>query len=230
MFAAPTRSVLRRALQATAGPSYRSSAAFSTSRIVSRGPKGGKGKEPEVEAEPAAAQKPTAVASTSSTPSIPSAAPPGTVLAGLSILKDKADPVALEDAAYPPWLFKLLDDPSIASASSLAAFETAGMSKGEARAAAKRNAKLARAAQLAKEKAEAKAGAGLNKAAPATDGEFPVEGLSSEAISAGLADAAVRGEIDLQAETREREEKERKKAMRKANKEKIKARNFVSAS
>ncbi|KAN0061596.1 hypothetical protein ACQY0O_006443 [Thecaphora frezii] len=223
MFAATTRIALQRTLRAC--PSCSCSASFSTSTL--RLAKEAKAAKPN-EAAPAA-DAPATLASASpsaSTSSIPSAALPGTVLAGLSILKDKADPVALEDSAYPPWLFKLLDDPSIASASSLAAFETAGMSKGEARAAAKRNAKLARAAQLAKEKA----GAGMKKVSPAKEGEPPVEGQSNEAVAAGVADAAIRGELGTEAETREREERERKKAMRKANKDKIKARNFVSAS
>ncbi|WWD21529.1 hypothetical protein CI109_106015 [Kwoniella shandongensis] len=37
---------------------------------------------------------------------------PGTTLTGLSILKDKPDPVALPDDQYPTWLWTLLDDTS----------------------------------------------------------------------------------------------------------------------
>nr|XP_019008453.1 50S small subunit ribosomal protein L37 [Kwoniella pini CBS 10737]OCF47234.1 50S small subunit ribosomal protein L37 [Kwoniella pini CBS 10737] len=41
-----------------------------------------------------------------------SAAPAGTKLTGLSILKDKPDPIALEDDQYPTWLWNLLEDTS----------------------------------------------------------------------------------------------------------------------
>ncbi|WWC86878.1 uncharacterized protein L201_001757 [Kwoniella dendrophila CBS 6074] len=41
-----------------------------------------------------------------------SSVPAGTTLTGLSILKDKSDPVALEDDQYPPWLWTLLEDTS----------------------------------------------------------------------------------------------------------------------
>ncbi|WRT64743.1 uncharacterized protein IL334_001677 [Kwoniella shivajii] len=43
---------------------------------------------------------------------IVSSVPAGTTLTGLSILKDKPDPVALEDDQYPPWLWNLLEDTS----------------------------------------------------------------------------------------------------------------------
>lgn len=39
-----------------------------------------------------------------------SAAPKGTVLKGLQFLKDKQDPVALDDSEYPDWLWDLLDE------------------------------------------------------------------------------------------------------------------------
>ncbi|KAI7862163.1 mitochondrial ribosomal protein L37-domain-containing protein, partial [Spinellus fusiger] len=39
-----------------------------------------------------------------------SAAPEGTVLKGLNYIKDRADPIALEDKAYPEWLWSLLDE------------------------------------------------------------------------------------------------------------------------
>lgn len=155
-------------------------------------------------------------------PSLPSAAPPGTVLKGVSIFKDKADPVALQDNEYPPWLFKLLDDASIASSSSLASIEMANMSKGEARAAQKRQSKILRAAQLAKEKAEAKAAERAAKAGnPATTTRASAEqevALSPEAKRANLLSKAAQ------------EEQARRKVLRKANKDAIKARNFVSAS
>lgn len=157
------------------------------------------------------------------TPSLPSAAPPGTVLKGVSIFKDKADPVALQDNEYPPWLFKLLDDPSIASSSSLASIEMAGMSKGEARAAQKRQSKILRAAQLAKEKAEAKAAeraaakAGTAEVTKDTDAEQEAALSPEEKRSKSMTKAA-------------QDETARRKALRRANKDSIKARNFVSAS
>ncbi|GJN93063.1 hypothetical protein Rhopal_006108-T1 [Rhodotorula paludigena] len=38
-----------------------------------------------------------------------SSCPPGTVLKNLNYLKDGADPVALPEADYPPWLWTLLE-------------------------------------------------------------------------------------------------------------------------
>ncbi|WVR04656.1 hypothetical protein IAU60_001667 [Kwoniella sp. DSM 27419] len=43
---------------------------------------------------------------------VASSCPPGTTLTGLSILKDKPDPVALPDDQYPAWLWTLLSDTS----------------------------------------------------------------------------------------------------------------------
>lgn len=34
----------------------------------------------------------------------------GTVMQGLSVFKDKPDPVALPEDQYPPWLWTLLDE------------------------------------------------------------------------------------------------------------------------
>ena len=174
----------------------------------------------------ASASASTSASSSASAPAepttLPSAAPPGTVLKGVSILKDKADPVALQDHEYPSWLFKLLDDPSIASSASLASIEMAGMSKGEARAAQKRQSKILRAAQLAKEKAEAKAAERAAKAGTAESSQTasaePEAALSPAELKASLLSKAVA------------EEQARRKTLRKANKEAIKARNFVSAS
>lgn len=36
----------------------------------------------------------------------------GTVLNGLSVLKDQPDPVALPDDQYPAWLWTILEDPA----------------------------------------------------------------------------------------------------------------------
>jgi large subunit ribosomal protein L54 len=39
-----------------------------------------------------------------------SSCPPGTVLTGLSVIKDQPDPIALPDDQYPAWLWTVLDD------------------------------------------------------------------------------------------------------------------------
>lgn len=130
--------------------------------------------------------------------------------------------MALEDHEYPSWLFQLLDDPSIASSSSLASIEMAGMSKGEARAAQKRQAKVLRAAQLAKEKAQARAAERAAKTGSTDAEQNPNlnndKVLSHQEVQANLLSRAVADEMA------------KRKALRKANKEAIKARNFVSAS
>ncbi|GAN10568.1 conserved hypothetical protein [Mucor ambiguus] len=61
------------------------------------------------------ASEPTTPASTPSTTTAttqrkPSSAPKGTVLKGIQYLKDKQDPVALDDSEYPEWLWDLLDE------------------------------------------------------------------------------------------------------------------------
>ncbi|KAI9481455.1 MAG: mitochondrial ribosomal protein L37-domain-containing protein [Benjaminiella poitrasii] len=40
----------------------------------------------------------------------PSSVPKGTVLKGIQYLKDKPDPIALDDSEYPAWLWDLLDE------------------------------------------------------------------------------------------------------------------------
>lgn len=46
---------------------------------------------------------------TTAAPAVPkSSVPAGTVLKGLNFMKNKQDPVALEDAAYPDWLWGVL--------------------------------------------------------------------------------------------------------------------------
>ncbi|KAI0164747.1 mitochondrial ribosomal protein L37-domain-containing protein [Xylariaceae sp. FL1272] len=62
-------------------------------------------------------QEPAAAASSTTTSTTPPAAestpisscPEGTILKGLNYFKNKVDPVALADDAYPPWLWKCLD-------------------------------------------------------------------------------------------------------------------------
>jgi large subunit ribosomal protein L54 len=48
---------------------------------------------------------------------VQSSVPAGTVLKGLNFLKNKQDPVALEDHEYPPWLWNVLNARGDAAAS-----------------------------------------------------------------------------------------------------------------
>lgn len=98
----------------------------------------------------------------------------------------------------------------------------AGMSKGEARAAQKRQSKILRAAQLAKEKAEAKA---AERAAKAGNVELTKD--TSAEQEAALSPEEKRSKSISKAA---QDESARRKALRRANKDSIKARNFVSAS
>ncbi|WPG97990.1 Hypothetical protein R9X50_00077300 [Acrodontium crateriforme] len=57
-----------------------------------------------------AAIPPATVGDKAATKTTPlSSVPAGTVLKGLNFLKNKTDPVALEDAEYPAWLWKVLE-------------------------------------------------------------------------------------------------------------------------
>lgn len=66
--------------------------------------------------------------------------------------------MALPDNQYPPWLFELLEDSAIKQKKALMVgdIDTTGMSKGEARSALKRGAKMARAAAKKQAAQEAK--------------------------------------------------------------------------
>lgn len=99
------------------------------------------------------------------------------------------------------------------------------MSKGEARVAAKRQMKVMRAERLAAEKAEARAAskARLRKQTDSQSGEVGPESLTTEAITASEAEDAARARILT-------DEKAQHKALRKARREQIKARNFVKAT
>ena len=147
----------------------------------------------------------------------PSAAPAGTVFTGLSIYKDKPDPVARPESEYPPWLFSLLDDPAIKSSKTVGAgdVDTTGMSKGEARAALKRSAKAAR--QAAKKQAVAEA---REAARRARRGEPLEEKREEVQEDKGPSTPAEAFEIEL----RQRRE------LRKKNRASIKAANFVKST
>ncbi|CAO0793108.1 unnamed protein product [Mucor circinelloides] len=57
-----------------------------------------------------ASESTTPTPTTPTTQRKPSSAPKGTVLKGIQYLKDKQDPVALDDSEYPEWLWDLLDE------------------------------------------------------------------------------------------------------------------------
>ncbi|KAI5809935.1 mitochondrial ribosomal protein L37-domain-containing protein [Peziza echinospora] len=96
-------------------------------------------------APPAAAveDSPAAPATKSATPSVVSAAPAGTILRGLNYLKNKQDPVALEDHEYPAWLWTVLDEKKGDGLSGEDVGDEYSKSKKERRMATKRAAKLA---------------------------------------------------------------------------------------
>lgn len=178
------------------------------------------------------------------------------MLSGLAVYKDRADPVALPDSEYPAWLWGILDDGSTTTVSGVTLESTAGMSKGEARSAQKRNMRLVRAAQRNEERERERArqaaavaaaaaaaeaggvtgsttgastsqastsGAGMHAAGKASDGVVvsPAPG-SAEAAQGAAATAVLTGEAAIAAE------REQRRALRRANRESIKARNFVS--
>lgn len=175
-------------------------------------------------------------------PATPSSCAAGTVLSGLSLYKDRADPIALPDEEYPEWLWTLLDDSSATSSVAGVTLEsTAGLSKGEARIVQKRNMRAVRSAQRSQEAAAAAAaassaaatqapnqtggapaGAGMSAVGALSDGEVAPPAGEAERLS-GVAAVLIDGAETMSIEA----EKEAKKALRKANREKIKARNFV---
>ncbi|WFD33386.1 hypothetical protein MCUN1_000199 [Malassezia cuniculi] len=149
----------------------------------------------------------------------PSVAPAGTVFTGLSILKDKPDPVALPDSEYPPWLFELLEDPAIRSNKSLNVgdVDTTGMSKGEARVAVKRAAKIARAEARRKAQAEAREAARRER--------LKKEGKLTETTAQAVVDQGPKTPGELRAA-----ELAQRRSLRKNNRAAIKANNFVRST
>ena len=146
------------------------------------------------------------------------------MLSGLSLYKDRADPVALPDAEYPAWLWTIMDSSTSSDSSGAVLESVAGLSKGEARAVQKRNLKAVRAAQRGMERKASAAGAGMKATGKASVGEVEGEVGEMERLH-GVAAVAVEGGRATSVEA----EREAKRAMRKANRESIKARNFVSA-
>ncbi|KAK0553686.1 hypothetical protein OC846_002410 [Tilletia horrida] len=168
-----------------------------------------------------------------------SACPPGTVLSGLGIYKDKAEPVALPDDAYPSWLWSLIETSSGQSSGGLSIAGAANMSKGELRVAQKKAMKELRAkAEAAKRAAQraadsaAAAGAdqsGTQRAAAAAASESLGEDISSSIASAPQTVDPALALVQAQ-QAAARDESKRKGELRKANKAKIKAKNFLSTS
>lgn len=147
---------------------------------------------------------------------------PGTVLSGLAVYKDRADPVALPDSEYPSWLWNILDEGTSTSAGGITLESTAGMSKGEARAAQKRNLRLVRAAQRAQERLRERSA--LSAASAAGEGHKAQVSDGIVAKPAGKAEDAA-GEASS---ISEEDERNKKRSLRKANRENIKAKNFVA--
>ncbi|KAI9776567.1 MAG: hypothetical protein M1839_009471 [Geoglossum umbratile] len=72
------------------------------------------------------------------TPPLSSSTPPGTPLRGLNFLKNRAGAVALPDAEYPPWLWRLLDSaPAAKQATEQASGDLFSKSAKQRRSAAK---------------------------------------------------------------------------------------------
>ncbi|KAL4402499.1 mitochondrial large ribosomal subunit [Malassezia pachydermatis] len=151
---------------------------------------------------------------------LPSAAPAGTVFTGLSIYKDKPDPVARPDNEYPSWLWDLLEDPAVKPKKALMVgdVDTTGMSKGEARVALKRAAKMARAAARKQAAEEAKEKARWER--------------MTDAQRAAVT-ARAKAEKDDKPKTATQmfeQERTKRRELRKANRAAIKASNFVRSA
>lgn len=109
-----------------------------------------------------------------------SSCPEGTPLTGLGLLKDTPDPIAQPDIAYPAWLWDLH---SAGAGGDAVAGASAGMTKGEQRAALKRASKIKRLA--AEKAAKSDAGAAASEAAETeTDVKRQLRKQNKEAIKA----------------------------------------------
>lgn len=154
---------------------------------------------------------------------------------GLCILKDRPEVVALPDDQYPPWLWDLLDDPSMKTTYasvessgdpivSAAAGDapTAAETKGQLRLKQKREMKELRAKMAAQKLAAQKAEAAKSKAKGTTAIPGATEMSEAEAQAALLAAEQARTP-----EEQEEQERSQRRQLRKANRESIKTRNFV---
>lgn len=152
---------------------------------------------------------------------IPSSCTPGTVLTGLAILKDAPEVIAKPDEEYPSWLWELANEPAMKTtfastdAAEVIASESGSSSafpatKGALRAKEKRAMKAKRAAQAAEDRAQAKA-ARIAKAAK-----------GAEVPKAQQKAAEGRDPIEVERETQ--------RALRKANRDRIRTNNFIQSS
>lgn len=155
-------------------------------------------------------------------PDLPSAAPAGTVFTGLSIYKDQPDPIAQPDSAYPRWLWDLLEDPAIVSSKATISgdIDTSGMSKGEARVAYKRHAKIARAQIKKQQVAQAKEAARLLNMSPTQKAAAAAKAAAQAAREARPKTPSEIATIDRQARS----------VLRKKSRDAIKANNFVRSA
>ncbi|KAL9932748.1 hypothetical protein V8E36_008447 [Tilletia maclaganii] len=172
----------------------------------------------------------------SSDPNV-SVCPAGTVLSGLGIFKDRAEPIALPDDQYPTWLWSLIETSSTSSSGGLAIAGSANMSKGELRVAQKRAMKELRAkAEAAKRSAQrAAAGAvasGADKGGAERAAAAAASASMDEQIDIDRAPQTVDPAVAMAQAQRAavQQESVQKAELRKANKAKIKAKNFLSAA
>lgn len=140
---------------------------------------------------------------------------------GLSIYKDRPDPVALPDHEYPAWLWDLLEDPAVVSQKALQVgdVDTTGMTKGEARIAVKRAAKQARAAIR-------------KQAAEAAREEARLARMTEAQRAAVLASRSKKVSSDGPVTPQKvfDQEREGRRSLRKTNRGNIKASNFVRSA
>ncbi|KAE8229321.1 hypothetical protein CF326_g5710 [Tilletia indica] len=172
----------------------------------------------------------------SSDPNV-SACPPGTVLSGLGIFKDKAEPVALPDEEYPAWLWSLVETSSTSSSGGLSITGGGNMTKGELRVAQKKAMKELRA------KAESAKRAATRAAIAAAAKGARQGGAERAAVAAASATFGEEVTIESAPQTYDpavalaqaqqaaaRDEARQRAELRKANKAKIKSNNFLSAA
>ncbi|CAO1617538.1 unnamed protein product [Parajaminaea phylloscopi] len=230
----PARSMLRQSAVAASSQLARSFASSSQAANSS--------------AQPASAAKASSTAS-SSKPAVfpPSSCPAGTPMSGLSILKDGPELVAKPDEEYPPWLWTLINDPAMkttsagvdasadgsAASTSSSAPSSAAATKGELRVKQKqemRELRAAAAALAAKKAAAAAASAGAAGSPSAASGTVPPVGSVEmlEAQAEVLVDQSHSASAKASTpEEREQLESAQRRELRKANRERIKGRNFL---
>ncbi|CAD6907165.1 unnamed protein product [Tilletia controversa] len=172
----------------------------------------------------------------SSDPNV-SACPPGTVLSGLGIFKDRAEPLALPDEDYPTWLWSLIETNNTTNSGGLSIAGTGNMTKGELRVAQKKAMKELR------QKAESAKRAATRAAIAAAKKGAGKSGTQRAAVTAASQSLGEEVNIDSMTQTYDpavalaqaqqaaaRDESRQRAELRKANKAKIKSNNFLSAA